>query len=112
MRLAHVGRGAAVVVHRSGRRDVLAADALDDRAKAVELWGRVVDIRGEDAIALSGLADEIGGESLGRHVRELLVASPPPADADAPDVVDALRATYDAHERAVVVVAAHLDATL
>ena len=35
----------------------LAADALDDRAKAVELWGRVVDIRGEDAIALSGLAD-------------------------------------------------------
>ena len=27
----------------------LAADALDDREKAVELWGRVVDIRGEDA---------------------------------------------------------------
>jgi hypothetical protein len=27
----------------------LAADALDDRARAVELWGRVVDIRGEDA---------------------------------------------------------------
>ena len=35
----------------------IAADALDDRAKAIELWGRVVDIRGEDAIALSGLAD-------------------------------------------------------
>jgi tetratricopeptide (TPR) repeat protein len=35
----------------------LAADALDDRARAVELWGRVVDIRGEDAIALAGLAD-------------------------------------------------------
>jgi golgin subfamily B member 1 len=35
----------------------LAADALDDRDKAVELWGRVVDMRGEDAIALSGLAD-------------------------------------------------------
>ncbi|HVV52461.1 MAG TPA: tetratricopeptide repeat protein, partial [Polyangia bacterium] len=42
----------------------LSADALDDRAKAVELWGRVVDIRGEDAIALSGLADlhEMAGE--------------------------------------------------
>ncbi len=42
----------------------LAADALDDRAKAVELWGKVVDIRGEDAIALSGLADlhEMAGE--------------------------------------------------
>jgi tetratricopeptide (TPR) repeat protein len=35
----------------------IAADALDDRAKAVELWGKVVDVRGEDAIALSGLAD-------------------------------------------------------
>jgi tetratricopeptide (TPR) repeat protein len=35
----------------------IAADALDDRAKAIELWGKVVDIRGEDAIALSGLAD-------------------------------------------------------
>jgi golgin subfamily B member 1 len=35
----------------------LSADALDNREKAVELWGRVVDIRGEDAIALSGLAD-------------------------------------------------------
>ena len=42
----------------------LAADALDNRAKAVELWGKVVDIRGEDAIALSGLADlhEMAGE--------------------------------------------------
>ena len=42
----------------------LAADALDDRQKAVELWGKVVDIRGEDAIALSGLADlhEMAGE--------------------------------------------------
>ena len=42
----------------------LAADALDDRDKAVELWGRVVDMRGEDAIALSGLADlhEMAGE--------------------------------------------------
>jgi len=35
----------------------IATDALDNRQKAIELWGRVVDIRGEDAIALSGLAD-------------------------------------------------------
>ncbi len=42
----------------------IAADALDDRDKAVELWGKVVDIRGEDATALSGLADlhEMAGE--------------------------------------------------
>src|SRR4029079_8816237 len=35
----------------------ISADALDDRAKAIELWGRVVDIRGEDAISLSGVVD-------------------------------------------------------
>jgi tetratricopeptide (TPR) repeat protein len=42
----------------------LASTALDDREKAVELWGKVVDVRGEDAIALSGLADlhEMAGE--------------------------------------------------
>ena len=42
----------------------LATDALDQREKAVELWGRVVDLRGKDTIALSGLADlhEAAGE--------------------------------------------------
>ena len=42
----------------------LASDALDEREKAVELWGRVLDLRGEDPIALSGLADlhEAAGE--------------------------------------------------
>ncbi len=42
----------------------LAAEALDDRAKAVELWGRVLQLRGDDATALGGLADlhEVAGE--------------------------------------------------
>jgi tetratricopeptide (TPR) repeat protein len=35
----------------------LATDALEQRAKAVELWGRVLDLRGTDATALAGLAD-------------------------------------------------------
>ena len=60
----------------------LAADALDDRAKAVELWGRVVDIRGEDAIALSGLADlhEMAGEwkELTEVLEKQVVATPDP----------------------------------
>jgi hypothetical protein len=61
------------------------------------------------ADALGVLADAIGGESLGRAVRELLVEHPPPVVADAPDVVPALEATYAAHEQAAVMIAARLD---
>ncbi|HEY2441240.1 MAG TPA: hypothetical protein VGI07_13480 [Solirubrobacteraceae bacterium] len=61
------------------------------------------------ADALAALADVVGGESLGREVRALLVAHPPPAGAAGDDVVPALRATYAAHERAALVIAARLD---
>jgi tetratricopeptide (TPR) repeat protein len=60
----------------------LAAEALDDRAKAVELWSRVVDIRGEDALALSGLADlhEMAGEwkELTEVLEKQVAATPDP----------------------------------
>lgn len=62
------------------------------------------------ADALAALADAIGGEPLGQAVRRLLVAHPPPISAGGEDVVPALRATYAAHERAVVIIAASLDA--
>ncbi len=58
------------------------------------------------ADALVSLADAIGGESLGLEVRKLLVADPPPVSSDGDDVVPALRATYAAHERAAVLIAA------
>lgn len=61
------------------------------------------------ADALAALADAVGGERLGREVRELLVAHPPPVQAEGPDVLPALRATYAAHERAAVMIAASLD---
>jgi hypothetical protein len=61
------------------------------------------------ADALVSLADAIGGEALGTEIRALLVADPPPAHADGSDVIPALRATYAAQERAVVLIAAHLD---
>jgi hypothetical protein len=61
------------------------------------------------ADALGALADVVGGEPLGRKVRSLLIAHPPPVDADGHDDVPALRATYAAHERAVVMIAASLD---
>ncbi len=61
------------------------------------------------ADALAGLADMIGGESLGREVRRLLLASPPPLGADGDGVIAALRATYRAQEEAVLVIAGALD---
>jgi hypothetical protein len=63
------------------------------------------------ADALAALADAIGGEPLGQQVRTLLVAHPPPVGAGGSDVVAALRATYAAHERAAVMIAACLDGT-
>ena len=62
------------------------------------------------ADALLALADAIGGAPLGAEVRKLLVADPPPTAASGDDVIPALRATYAAQERAVVLIAAGLDA--
>lgn len=62
------------------------------------------------ADALAALADEIGGEPLGRRVRALLIAHPPPVQAEGDDVVPALRATYAAHERAALLLAERIDA--
>lgn len=61
------------------------------------------------ADALGALADAAGGPALGQEVRQLLVAHPPPAGAEGPGVVAALRATYAAQERAALIIAAHLD---
>jgi hypothetical protein len=63
------------------------------------------------ADALAALADTVGGEPLGRKVRTLLVAHPPPVEAEGRDVVPALRATYAAHERAAIIIAESLDRT-
>jgi hypothetical protein len=62
------------------------------------------------ADALAALADAVGGESLGLGVRTLLVEHPPPVQAQGPEVLPALRATYAAHERAALMIAASLDA--
>jgi hypothetical protein len=62
------------------------------------------------ADALTVLADTIGGEPLGRRVRELLVRDPPPADARAADAVTSLRSAYRGQERTAVLIAQALDA--
>ena len=71
--------------------------------------GSFVDGARVRAEALTTLADAIGGEELGGSVRALLSESPPPAAASDEGAVRALRATYAAHERAAVMIAARLD---
>ncbi|MBV8991028.1 MAG: hypothetical protein JO372_20935 [Solirubrobacterales bacterium] len=61
------------------------------------------------ADALAALADTVGGEPLGLQVRSLLVAHPPPVGGSGPDVVEALRETYAAGERAALMIASRLD---
>jgi hypothetical protein len=61
------------------------------------------------AMALTALAEAVGGDPLAREVRTVLAADPPPVRADAPDVLSALRATYAAHERAAILIADALD---
>jgi hypothetical protein len=61
------------------------------------------------ADVLAMLADIVGGEELGCQVRSLLIAYPPPATADEDGALAALRATYAAHERAVIMIAQTLD---
>jgi hypothetical protein len=63
------------------------------------------------ADALAALADAVGGERVGADVRNLLVADPPPAGAEGPAAVEALRATYRAQERAALLIADALDAS-
>jgi hypothetical protein len=62
------------------------------------------------ADGLAALADAVGSESLGREVRSLLVASPPPVATAGGGPVAELRAAYAAQERAAVMIAERLDA--
>jgi hypothetical protein len=71
--------------------------------------GSFVDGARVRAEALTTLADAIGGGELGGSVRAVLAAAPPPAAASDDEAVSALRATYAAHERAAVMIAARLD---
>jgi hypothetical protein len=61
------------------------------------------------AEALAVLADAVGGMPLGTQIRALLIANPPPVGAAGPDVILELRATYDAQERAAIMIAGALD---
>jgi hypothetical protein len=61
------------------------------------------------ADALTSLADLVGGAALSGDVRALLVEHPLPLADAALTGVPALRAAYDAQERAVLAIAARLD---
>lgn len=103
------------------RRALLAPHAVNPAVLHARVYGRApltretvigsfVEGARVRADALAALADEIGGEALGQRVRALLLADPPPTNAEGDDVVPALRATYAAHERAALLIADRLDA--
>ncbi|MFZ0041356.1 MAG: hypothetical protein WAK93_08620 [Solirubrobacteraceae bacterium] len=103
------------------RRDLIRPHAVNPAVLHARVFGRAplardtvigafVDGARVRADALSALADSVGGEPLGQEIRSLLVEHPPPVGEDDHDAVDALRATYAAHEQAVLAIAARLDA--
>jgi hypothetical protein len=110
----------AAGLSESERRELIRPHAVNPAVLHARVFGRApltretvvasfVEGARVRADALVALADAIGGEPLGLEVRKLLVADPPPAHAEDDDVIPALRATYAAHERAAVLIAAGLD---
>jgi hypothetical protein len=61
------------------------------------------------ADAIVRLAEAAGGSALSAEVQALLVDHPLPLAGDGLDGVPALRAAYDAQERAVLIIATRLD---
>ncbi len=50
----------------------IASDALKDRDKSIELWNKVIDLRGEDPMALSALAGLYEGAQMWRELVDIL----------------------------------------
>jgi hypothetical protein len=114
----HLAAAAGLSV--SERRALIRPHAVNPAVMHARVFGRAplsretvvasfVDGARVRADALTALADAVGGEALGAKVRALFVEHPPPVRADGPDVIAALQATYAAHERAAVLIAARLD---
>ncbi|MBK8168920.1 MAG: tetratricopeptide repeat protein [Sandaracinaceae bacterium] len=67
-----------VVVGDSAQSDIyakmarLASDHLNDKAKSVELWKKVLDLRGEDAEALNAIGDIFASQENWRDLVEIL----------------------------------------
>jgi hypothetical protein len=116
--IEHLGRAAGL--SESERRALISPHAVNPAVLHARVFGPAPLARATvigsfvegarvRAGALTALAEAVGGESLVVELRRLLAADPPPAHADAPDVLAALRATYAAHERAAIMIAARLD---
>jgi hypothetical protein len=73
------------------------------------IMGSFVDGARVRAGALATVAHIVGGDALSAEVRALLVEHPLPLSDDGLAAVPALRAAYEAQERAVVVIATRLD---
>ncbi|MDX2023641.1 MAG: tetratricopeptide repeat protein [Deltaproteobacteria bacterium] len=63
-KMVDIARGDAALSDCYARMATLTAQVFDDREKAIDLWKRVLDLRGPDLVALTNLADlyEVAGE--------------------------------------------------
>jgi len=63
-KMVDIARGDAALSDCYARMATLTANVFDDREKAIDLWKRVLDLRGPDLITLTNLADlyEVAGE--------------------------------------------------
>jgi hypothetical protein len=125
---AGIARSIERIAELTGLDEEVAAQlAHGNRANPAVLHGRVfgraplspdtvlaafVDGARVRADVILRLAEVVGGAALAEDVAALLAGHPPPLDAGQPDAAGTLRDTYAAQERAVVRVAAGLDAPL
>ena len=88
-KMVDIAKDDAEIAAAYARMARLATDALDQRVKAVELWGRVLDLRGPDATALAGLADLHEAAEEWKELTEILeqlVVAVEDVDAKHPDL--------------------------
>jgi golgin subfamily B member 1 len=71
-KLVDVAEGEAEMADLYARMARIASDALDDEERAIDMWGRVLDIRAEDPQALSALADLYGRRELWNELVEII----------------------------------------
>lgn len=96
--------------HRDRIETLLRQAAFEHQSLMAQLPPKLAASLPVDAQGVTRAIDHLAiAAGLSDTERRLLVANPPPANASGTHVVDALRGTYEAHERAAMMIAASLD---
>ena len=71
-KLVDVADGEPEMADLYARQARIASDALGDEERSIDMWGRVLDIRGEDPAALAALADLYGRRNMWDELVEII----------------------------------------